>query len=253
MIHIGTAGWSIPRDVTSAFAGNGSHLARYSRVFTCTEINSSFYRSHSQSTYSRWAEQTPSHFRFSVKLPQAITHENALRRSRIPLRDFLSQITVLGARLGPLLVQLPPSLQFERRVVRSFFAMLRAEHDGAVVCEPRHASWFTPGASEVMHDLRIHRVAADPAPHPDSHEPAGWLDDLLYYRLHGSPRKYWSAYSRDYIKSLATELRRMSPTRTAWCMFDNTASGAAAANARQLFDELNRPAASWTRLPLDHR
>jgi uncharacterized protein YecE (DUF72 family) len=238
MIRIGTAGWSIPRDVAERFCGEGAHLARYARVMTCAEINSSFYRAHSQATYARWAAQTTEDFRFAVKIPQAITHENSLRRSREPLRTFLAEIRGLGERLGPLLLQLPPSLTFEARVVRRFFALLRAEHQGTVVCEPRHATWFTPSASALMHKFRIHRLAADPAPHPESREPAGWLDDVLYYRLHGSPRKYWSAYSIEYIDALTREFALMSSAREAWCIFDNTASGAAAANALQLLDRL---------------
>lgn len=234
MMRIGTAGWSIPRDVASQFAGGGSHLARYARVFACAEINSSFYRAHSRATYARWAAQTSPGFRFAVKLPQTITHENALRRARAPLRKFLAEIAGLGHRLGPLLVQLPPSLPFERRAARNFFAMMRAEHRGAVVCEPRQATWFTENASELMHEFQIHRVAADPRPHTASREPAGWLEDILYYRLHGSPRKYWSAYSGEYSETLAREFRRLSPGREAWCIFDNTASGAAAANALEL-------------------
>jgi uncharacterized protein YecE (DUF72 family) len=239
MILIGTAGWSIPRDVAEKFSGQGAHLARYSRVLNCAEINSSFYRTHSQATYSRWAAQTPIGFRFAVKLPQAVTHENVLRRSRAPLCEFLTQIQGLGDRLGPLLVQLPPSLAFERRVVRSFFAMLRSEHDGPVVCEPRNATWFAPSVSAVLRDLHIHRAAADPSPYSASREPSGWLDDVLYYRLHGSPRKYWSAYSREYVDALAREFKLMSSSREAWCIFDNTASGAAAANALQLLDRLH--------------
>lgn len=240
MIRIGTAGWGIPRDVAWQFVGGGSHLARYALVFACAEINSSFYRAHSRATYARWADQTPPEFRFAVKLPQTITHENALRRAREPLRKFLTEIAALGDRLGPLLVQLPPSLQFERRVARNFFAMVRGEHRGPVVCEPRHATWFSKSASESMRDFQIHRVAADPRPHPASCEPAGWLDDVLYYRLHGSPRKYWSAYSGEYLETLAREFRRLSRGREAWCIFDNTASGAAAANSLELRDRLRQ-------------
>ena len=240
MIRIGTAGWSIPRDVAGQFTGEGSHLARYARVMTCAEISSSFYRTHSRETYARWAAQAPQNFRFSVKLPQMITHENALRSSRAPLVAFLAQIAGLGAKLGPLLVQLPPSLPLERRVARKFFATLRAEHRGDVVCEPRHATWFTSSASELMRELRIHRLAADPSPHPASREPAGQLTEALYYRLHGSPRKYWSAYSTHYLDALASELRRMPAAQEGWCIFDNTASGAAAANALQLLDRLTR-------------
>lgn len=238
MIRIGTAGWSIPREVAAEFRGEGSHLARYGRVLACAEINSSFYRSHSRETYARWAAQTPLHFRFSVKIPQSITHENALRRSRQPLAAFIGQIAGLGNKLGPLLVQLPPSLVLERRAVRRFFRMLRDEHTGDVACEPRHASWFTPGADEILHGCRVHRVAADPSPYSASRVPGGWLGGVLYYRLHGSPRKYWSAYTAQYLTTLASEFHGLSAAQESWCMFDNTASGAAAANALQLLHRL---------------
>ncbi len=97
----------------------------------------------------------------------------------------------LGRRMGPLVVQLPPSLVFEVRVARNFFALLRSMHGGAVVCEPRHASWFEGAADALLVRHRIGRVAADPAVVPAAARPAGW-PGIVYHRLHGSPRKYWS-------------------------------------------------------------
>jgi uncharacterized protein YecE (DUF72 family) len=234
MILIGTAGWSIPRQGAHRFAGDGSHLTRYARVFPCAEINSSFYRSHGRKTYAQWANQTPATFRFAVKIPQEISHENALRRARQPLAAFLTEAAGLGTKLGALLLQLPPSNVFEPRPVRQFFSLLRALHEGSVMCEPRHASWFGARANELMQHYRICRVAADPSPHNDSHAPGGWLGGDLYYRLHGSPRKYWSAYSPEYLNTFARRLALLPEGRTAWCVFDNTASGAAAVNALDL-------------------
>jgi len=154
------------------------------------------------------------------------------------LHSFLKDIEGLGDKVGPLLIQLPPSLAFEPRVARTFFKLLRDAHPGTVVCEPRHVSWFLARADEVLFQYRINRVAADPAPHPASREPSGWLDDVLYYRLHGSPRKYWSAYSREYVDALAREFALAAPSMEVWCIFDNTASGAAAGNALQLRERL---------------
>lgn len=240
MVYVGTAGWSLPRSVADQFAGDGPHLARYARVFSCAEINTSFYRDHARETYARWAALTPRHFRFAVKLPQTITHENALRRARQPLMHFLGQVSGLGSRLGPLLIQLPPSLQFEPRVAKQFFTVLRECHAGPAACEPRHASWFGDRAEALMTLHRIARVAADPAPHANAQQPGGWMGSavdraaLAYFRLHGSPRKYWSAYSREYVAELATTLRSLPRRLNAWCVFDNTASGAAAENALML-------------------
>ena len=118
-MYIGTAAWSLPRDVAHQFPGEGPHLERYARQFACVEINTSFYRSHRAETYARWAGMTPPQFRFAVKLPRTITHDAALRGTRRPLRGFLEETAGLGDRLGVLLVQLPPSLAWDARVART--------------------------------------------------------------------------------------------------------------------------------------
>jgi uncharacterized protein YecE (DUF72 family) len=234
-IYIGTAGWSIPRDCAERCPGEGTHLQRYSRVLRCAEINSSFHRRHAPATYAKWAAATPRAFRFAVKLPRTITHDLQLRRARLPLDAFLQEIAPLGDRRGPLLVQLPPSLAFDARVAGRFFTLLRERYDGAVVCEPRHGTWFTPAAEAMLVRHEVARVGADPAPAPGADVPGGWAG-LVYFRLHGSPRKYWSRYPLDDIVRLAQALRAGAPAAEAWCIFDNTASGAAFANALELHD-----------------
>src|SRR4051794_31096467 len=113
-LRIGCAGWSLPRAVLERFPREGSHLQRYAARLNCTEINSSFYRPHQRSTYARWCESVPEDFRFAVKLPRAITHDARLRGVAKQLDTFLGQASGLGDKLGCLLVQLPPSLAFDR-------------------------------------------------------------------------------------------------------------------------------------------
>ena len=125
MIYIGTAGWSIPRSSAVQFPSEGTHLHRYAQILHCAEINSSFYRPHAASTYAKWAASVGSDFRFAVKVPKRITHEQRLRRSRAAFEQFLAETSGLGDRRGPLLVQLPPSFAFEARPVAAFFAMAR--------------------------------------------------------------------------------------------------------------------------------
>ena len=242
-IYIGTAGWSVPRASAHRFSVGGTHLERYARAFNATEINSSFYRGHAYSTYARWAESSPSGFRFAVKVPRTITHDQKLRRARMPLARFLEQVAGLGARCGPLLVQLPPSLAFEARVARTFLDMVRAQYDGAVVCEPRHPTWFDERVDALLARYAIARVAADPSPAPGGHLPGGW-DGVAYFRLHGSPRKYWSRYDSPYVMSLAEELKRRSKAAEVWCTFDNTASGAAIENAWELRQRVSEGSAT---------
>jgi uncharacterized protein YecE (DUF72 family) len=232
-IFAGTAGWSIPRASAPRCPGEGSHLARYARTFGGAEINSSFYRPHPATTYAKWAAATPASFRFAVKVPRAITHEQALRRPRQPLRRFLEETSGLGKKRGPLLVQLPPSHAFDTRVATRFFETVRELYGGPVVCEPRHVSWFTLPVERLLEGFHVARVAADPARVPQAGLPGGWRG-LAYYRLHGSPRTYWSRYDGEYIAGLAQGLRDKAVARETWCIFDNTASGAALENAFEL-------------------
>jgi uncharacterized protein YecE (DUF72 family) len=234
-VIIGTAGWSIPRELATSIPGEGTALARYARRFGGVEINSSAYRDHSAATFGRWARQTPRGFRFAVKLPQRITHDARLRAARQPLEQFLEDVAGLGRRLGPLIVQLPPSMPFESRVATRFFTLLRERFEGDIACEPRHASWFELPADRSLVRHRIARIAADPAVVPAAAEPGGW-PGLVYYRLHGSPRKYWSVYEPERIAQWSHALRSVPRSTRAWCIFDNTASGGAAFNALQLLN-----------------
>ena len=230
--RIGTAGWSIPRGCAERAPGNGSYLHRYARVLSCSEINSSFHRPHRAAVYAKWAASTPSGFRFSVKLPRALTHDLKLRRTSGLLEVFLAECAGLGEKCAALLVQLPPSFEFDHRVVSTFLRGLRLRFAGHVVCEPRHPTWVSLSAESVLIDHRVARVAADPARAPGLERPGGW-DGLLYIRLHGSPRTYWSSYDAGRLAQYA---RMMADSQAAerWCIFDNTASGAAFGNALNL-------------------
>nr|WP_283243494.1 DUF72 domain-containing protein [Corallococcus exiguus] len=125
-------------------------MERYARVLPAVEINSSFYRPHRPGTYARWRDSVPETFRFAVKVPKVITHELRLRDAREPLERFLGEAGHLEAKLGCLLVQLPPSLQHERETARAFFQSLRERTAVDVVCEPRHRTWFTDEARQVL-------------------------------------------------------------------------------------------------------
>lgn len=236
---VGCAGWAMPRAWAARFPGAGSHLERYALVLTAVEINSSFYRYHEPETYARWARAVPPEFQFSVKLPREITHFRRLARAGPPLRRFLASVKPLGRKLGALLVQLPPSLRFDARRADAFFRALRIAHRGAVVCEPRHPTWFSQPADELLRRYRVGRVAADPAPAPaaGAGEPGGW-PKVVYHRLHGSPRMYYSAYSDQFLDRLAQAMRTRGRGARVWAIFDNTASGAAIGNALALLGKL---------------
>jgi uncharacterized protein YecE (DUF72 family) len=246
LIRLGCAGWSLPAAVKGEFHATGSHLTRYASRFNAVEINSSFYRPHQPATYAKWAGSVPAGFRFSVKLPKAITHEHKLAGVGRLLKTFLGEVACLGDKLGCLLAQLPPSLEYKPAVATRFFTQLRTLHAGPVVLEPRHPSWFADRAEAMLLKHRIGRVAADPATIAPAAHASGW-PDTVYYRLHGSPRMYYSSYEQRTLTALANDLlaHAARPGTTVWCIFDNTASGAAIPNALQLarnLESLRHPA-----------
>ena len=229
MKFIGTAGWSIPAQYKDGFPEHGSHLERYAKRFNGVEINSSFYRSHKYGTYQRWAASVPSTFRFSVKMPRSITQNHRLQNCEDLLDPFLQQVSGLGDKLGVVLVQLPPSLEYDADVAAYFFRNL-ARIRANIVCEPRHISWFTPAADQDLKELQVGRVAADP-PRALTDGTPGGDRKIAYYRLHGSPKIYYSDYSRATLIDMAADL-----CDSDWCIFDNTAAFYATANALILAD-----------------
>jgi uncharacterized protein YecE (DUF72 family) len=231
-IRIGTAGWSLTAEMKTELAECGSHLQRYASRFNCVEINSSFYKPHRRKTYERWADSVPNAFRFSVKVPKFVTHERRLRDSETEIARFFDEASGLGEKLGVYLVQLPPSLAFDRESCTTLFATLRSRSAVPIVVEPPHATCFTQETNEFLQDNDIGRVAADPGLLTIASVPGG-NRSLSYYRLHGSPQMYYSNYSDEDLRLWHA---KMTSDRSGecWCIFDNTALGAAFRNAMTL-------------------
>jgi uncharacterized protein YecE (DUF72 family) len=231
--RVGCAGWSLSSAPAEAFPAEGSHLARYAQVFSAVEINSSFYRPHRPATYARWRDSVPADFRFSAKLPRSITHDQRLQDVDALLDGFLAEVGELRDKLGCLLVQLPPSLVFEAGVADTFFSLLRARSETGLACEARHASWFTDEAAALLSRHRVASVEADPPPVAQAR--AQGDADLVYLRLHGTPKVYYSAYEEDRLQEIADGIAaHRKQGKTVWCVFDNTAKGHAVPNALRL-------------------
>lgn len=234
-IRIGTAGWSIAREAAEAFPAEGTGLERYSAVFSCAEINSSFHRPHRASTWEKWRESVPAGFRFSAKLPKTITHEARLVGTEALVDTFLGEAGLLGDKLAVLLVQLPPSLALDPAAAVAFFRTLRQRSPAKVTVEPRHASWFTDEAAALLVGAGVSRAGADPARVPGAETPVV-VDGLAYWRLHGSPVVYRSSYA-DRLDTIAAALGETQAAER-WCIFDNTASSAATGDALALSRKL---------------
>ena len=235
-IYVGCAGWNLRKEFSHMFPAEGTHLQRYAQILNCVEINSSFYRSHQRKTYERWAESTPADFRFSVKLPKQITHVRGPSDIEDRLEQFIEEVSGLKDKLGTILVQLPPSAQFSLQGAAEILGQLRLRIDTPIACEPRHPSWFQPAAEKFMKELSVDRVAADPSLVSEAANPGG-RGHHSYFRWHGSPRMYYSEYDEHTLRKLADCLNATAQTgQTVWCIFDNTATGAAQKNALEMLD-----------------
>jgi uncharacterized protein YecE (DUF72 family) len=225
---IATAAWSIPSTVDGRFPKTGSGLERYAAVFNGVEINSTFYRHHQKKTFERWAGAVPAHFRFAAKIPREITHGARLRNIDTLFDVFVEEVSVLEDKLGPLLCQLPPSLRFDVAEAEEAFSAMRRIFTDTLVLEPRHKSWASAPARVLLQKYAIGRVLADPAPvWPVS----DFREAPEYVRLHDTPEIYYSSYDDADIRRIADQLAAES-----WCVFDNTASGAAIENALLMRD-----------------
>jgi uncharacterized protein YecE (DUF72 family) len=151
----------------------------------------------------------------------------------MPKSGVFSMRPLGWAKLAVFLIQFPPSKRFDEQEAHGLFESLQVRTSVHLVCEPRHASWFTPDIDQWLAERRIARVAADPAPATNADLPRGW-QGLRYFRLHGSPRVYYSAYDEPFLTTLRERLSGIQATSETWCIFDNTAMGAAMENALSL-------------------
>jgi uncharacterized protein YecE (DUF72 family) len=147
------------------------------------------------------------------------------------MRAFFKQIEPLGEKTGPVLFQLPPSLAFDTGTTEDFLIAVRNIYSADIVLEPRHSSWFSDAVDDLLAKYKIARAAADPPKGGPNAGECGGDEDLAYYRLHGSPRVYYSNYEMLFLEALRSKIE---PHRNTWIIFDNTAAGHAYSNALQL-------------------
>ena len=146
--RLGCPGWGDPKWVGRLFpSGTKSteFLYHYARVFNTVEGNTTFYALPSADTVARWAASVPDEFRFCFKFPRTITHDKLLVDAAGETHEFLDRVAPLGARLGTLMLQLPPRFADLARL-RGFLATLPTDFRYAV--ELRHDVFFAGGPEE---------------------------------------------------------------------------------------------------------
>jgi len=180
-VWIGTSGYNYPEWRGSFYPEKfptGKMLAYYAERFRAVEINYTFYRMPNAKTLAGWDADTPAGFRFALKAPQRITHFARLKDVAEPLGYFLDTIATLGAKLGPVLFQLPPN--FRKDLGRLADLLARLPRHRAFAFEFRHESWFS---DDVYEALKAANAAVCIADTEKGTTPLAATADFGYFRL----------------------------------------------------------------------
>ena len=203
-LRVGTSGWQY-RDWRGAFYPPGLATTRwlehYAATFLTVETNSTFYRLPEPTTFAQWAARTPDGFTFAVKASRYLTHVRRLRDPGPPVERLLTAATGLGPKLGPVLVQLPPTLAADRGLLDA--ALDAFPTDVRVAFEPRHDSWDT---DEVAGVLAAHDAARCWWDRRGAHGPLVRTASWCYLRLHEGRASPAPGYGRRALGTWAERL-----------------------------------------------
>lgn len=236
-IHIGTSGW-VYKHWNGHLYPKGlpakRWLEHYATTFQTTEINSSFYRLPSAETIECWRETVGKNFIFCPKMSRFLSHMKKLRDPEEPLQRFFSVFEGMKAKMGPVLVQLPHMVSFNKGVVENFYRTLKFEFGNyRFVMEVRHLSWLEEESLNLMSMYNIGFVIA--------HSGVGFpyrevfTSDIIYVRFHGPGELYASAYDDKMLKSYATKFKKwMKEGYTIYAFFNNDIHGYAVDDALKL-------------------
>lgn len=194
-LYIGTSGWSYADWAGSLYPEGlpaAARLAEYANHYATVEIDSTFYGTPRRSTVERWREIVPEGFLFSAKFPQEITHEKNLVGSEEPAHTFIQTMSFLSDRLGPLLLQLPPSFTVEGMGVLEDFLSTLPEWPRYAV-EVRHRSWLGSDLPELLGEQRVALTLIDYPRMPRMEEATA---DFVYIRWLGDRREFPEGHTR---------------------------------------------------------
>ena len=183
-IYLGTMGWSYNFWPLYDDIKPSDYLSEYSKKFNSVEINSTFYRIPRKSSVEKWSKQTHENFRFSVKIPQSISHSASLKYDSEKLNVFLEHIKPFGKKLGPLLLQLPPRLDSEH--YKQLSVILSQLQNYVVAIEFRNKSWFKEQIYQLLEDYNAAIVYVE---HPSRVNTEVETSDFIYIRLEGDQKK----------------------------------------------------------------
>lgn len=236
-IHIGTSGWSYknwkglfyPQDLPST-----RWLDYYTRFFSTTEINGSFYRLPSVETVKKWTALVPDNFIFCPKMSRFLTHMKKLREPEEPLERFFSVFEPMKKKMGPILMQLPAMLKFNYDVAEHFYWLLKFSYSQyQFVLEVRHPTWLQEESLTLMTAFNMGLVISQSShvfPYAETITARN-----IYVRFHGPDQLYASEYSNEMLKDFADKFKQWAAEgHDVWAYFNNDIHGYTPADAQRL-------------------
>lgn len=260
MIYVGTSGWqykdwATPKSGTTPGPGRAwfypaglpqrRWLEHYTEQFATVELNNAFYRLPERDTFAQWRDRTPDDFIVAVKMSRYLTHIKRLREPAEPVARFLGRATALGDKLGPVLLQLPPTYRADLAALDETLALF--PRDVRVAVEPRHPSWWTDGLRDLLARHNAALCWADRRSRPIA--PLWRTADFGYLRLHEGRAKPWPRYGGAALASWVDRIGERLADVPCYVFFNNDPGGAAIIDATALADRARRCGLQITRSP----
>lgn len=230
-VRVGTSGWNYPHWKGVFYPDglkSGEWLSFYARRFDTIELNVTFYRQPKQEVFRKWRDTVPAGFLFSMKMSRFITHIKRLRVGAASIERFMEGAEALGEALGVILIQLPPGLEFDRKTVTGFLALLDGRFRYAI--EARNPGFVNEEFFSLLKERNVAWCISESAGRYPYVEAV--TADFVYLRLHGRESLYASSYRDDELSGIREKL--LCWGKDAYAYFDNDAQGFAALNAATL-------------------
>ena len=245
---VGTSGWQY-RHWRETFYPRGlaqnAWLEFYAERFATVESNAAFYRLPEAATFAAWAERTPSDFVMAVKASRYLTHIRRLSEPEDPVKLLVERARELGSKLGPILVQLPPSMRADHDRLRATLDAFPA--DWRVAVEFRHRSWWTDETQRILADRGAALCLADRFG-PVS--PIWRTTDWTYLRFHAGRAFPLPCYGRQALASWVSRLREQwTADEDVYVYFNNDPRACALRDARVFSTIARRSDRPTTRVP----
>ncbi|HVX20300.1 MAG TPA: DUF72 domain-containing protein [Acidimicrobiales bacterium] len=247
-VLVGTSGWQYDH-WRGTFYPAGLPKARwleyYADRFGTVESNSAFYRLPERRTLADWAERTPDDFVVAVKASRYLTHVRRLRDPGEAVRRLVDRLEGLGSKRGPVLLQLPPTLQGDADALAATLAAFPPTIRVAV--EPRHPSWFVDDVRRLLERAGAALCLTDTR---GRHPPLWRTADWGYVRFHQGRAAPEPCYGRTALAGWAERIARLwGPADDVYCYFNNDPRGCAPRDAVRFAGAAGRIGLQPTRVP----